>query len=119
MKVLVDENIPLMSVLELRQIGYDVLDIRGTSDEGASDEYLLNRACEESRILITTDRDFASFRDREHYGILIIALRKPNRNKINKRVIEAMKRFSADKWPGLLVVMRDEVMSTWRLHRYK
>jgi predicted nuclease of predicted toxin-antitoxin system len=113
MKVFVDENIPLTSVLELRRVGHDVLDIRGTNDEGISDELLLKRACEEGRLLITTDRDFASFRDREHYGILIIALRKPNRQKINKRVVEAMDQFSVDQWPGLLVVMRDRAMSTW------
>jgi predicted nuclease of predicted toxin-antitoxin system len=113
MKVFVDENIPLTRVLELRRVGHDVLDIRGTNDEGISDELLLKRACEEGRLLITTDRDFASFRDREHYGILIIALRKPNRQKINKRVVEAMDQFSVDQWPGLLVVMRDRAMSTW------
>jgi predicted nuclease of predicted toxin-antitoxin system len=113
MKVLVDENIPLTSVQELRQMGHDVLDIRGTPVEGMSDELLLKRACEEGRLLITTDRDFASFRDMEHFGILIITLRKPNRQKINKRVIEAMEQFSKDQWPGLLVVMRDRTMSTW------
>jgi predicted nuclease of predicted toxin-antitoxin system len=74
MKILVDENVPLASVSELHQMGHDVLDIRGTTDEGISDELLLKRACEEGRLLITTDRDFASFRDREHQGILIIAL---------------------------------------------
>ena len=113
MNVLVDENIPLMSVRQLRQMGHDVLDIRGTADEGISDEVLLKRACEEGRLLITTDRDFASFRDRKHYGILIIALRKPNRQKINKHVVEAMEQFSDDQWPDLLVVMRDRTMSTW------
>jgi predicted nuclease of predicted toxin-antitoxin system len=113
MRVLVDENIPLTSVQELRRSGHDVLDIRGTTDEGISDELLLKRACEEGRLLITTDRDFASFRDREHYGILIIALRKPNRQKINKRVVEAMEQFPVGQWPGLLVVMRDKTMSTW------
>jgi predicted nuclease of predicted toxin-antitoxin system len=113
MKVLVDENIPLTSVQELRRMGHDILDIRGTPDEGMSDELLLKRAYEEGRLLITTDRDFASFRDREHYGILIITLRKPNRQKINKRVTEAMEQISEDRWPGLLVVMRDRTMSTW------
>jgi len=119
MKILVDENIPLMSVQELRRMGHDVLDTRGTPDEGVSDELLLKKAGEESRLLITTDRGFASYRDREHYGILIIALRKPNRHKISKCVVEAMKRFSASQWRGLLVVMRDEVMSTWRPSKHK
>jgi len=113
MKVLVDENIPLTSVQELHRMGHDVLDIRGTPDEGMSDELLLKRACKEGRLLITTDRDFATFRDRKHFGILIITLRRPNRQKLNKRVVEAMKQFSAGQWPGLLVVMRDRTMSTW------
>ena len=34
MKILVDENIPFPTVQTLREMGYDVLDIRGTPDEG-------------------------------------------------------------------------------------
>jgi predicted nuclease of predicted toxin-antitoxin system len=119
MNILVDENIPLSSVHKLLKMGHGVLDIRGTSDEGMSDELLFGRACEENRLLVTTDRDFASFRDRNHYGILIIALRKPNSNKITRRVIDAIERFSDNEWPGMLVVMRDEVMSTWKLGGYE
>jgi hypothetical protein len=65
MNILVDENIPLMSVDQLRQMGHDVLDIRGTSDEGVSDELLWNRTCQEKRLLITTDRGFAHYRNRD------------------------------------------------------
>jgi predicted nuclease of predicted toxin-antitoxin system len=119
MDILVDENIPLTSVQELRRMGHDVLDIRGTAEQGISDELLWNKACQEKRLLITTDRGFAHYRDRKHYGILIVSLRRPNRQKISKRVVEAMKRFSASKWRGLLVVMRDEVMSAWRPSKHK
>lgn len=114
MDILVDENIPLTSAEQLRQMGHDVLDIRGTSDQGISDELLWNKASQEKRLLITTDRGFAYYRDREHYGILIVSLRRPNRHKINERVIKAMRLFSPEQWAGLLVVMRDEAMSTWR-----
>ncbi len=31
-----------------------------------------------------------------------------------ERVIDAIKLFPAAQWPGLLVVMRDRAMSTWR-----
>jgi len=72
------------------------------------------KACQEKRLLITTDRGFAHYRSKEHHGILIVSLRRPNRLKINERVIEAMKLFSPEKWSGLLVVMRDKTMSTWR-----
>ena len=34
MKICVDENIPLITVVELRSLGHDVLDIRGTDDRG-------------------------------------------------------------------------------------
>jgi hypothetical protein len=33
MKIFVDENIPLMTVRALREMGHDVRDIRGTADE--------------------------------------------------------------------------------------
>lgn len=119
MDVLVDENIPLMSIGQLRDMGHDVCDIRGTADEGLSDDLLWNKACQDKRLLITTDRGFAQYRDRKHHGILIVSLRKPNRRKINERVIEAMRLFSPEQWPGLLVVMRDKTMSSWRLGKEK
>jgi len=114
MDILVDENIPLLTVRQLRDLGNDVLDIRHTPAEGMSDEALWEKALERKRLLITTDRGFAHYRDREHFGILIVLLRRPNRHKINDRVIDAISRFSPEEWPGLLVVMRDETMSTWR-----
>jgi hypothetical protein len=39
MKILVDENIPGVTVAALRGAGHDVLDIRGTPDEGALDDW--------------------------------------------------------------------------------
>jgi hypothetical protein len=100
-------------------MGHDVSDIRGTPDEGMPDELLWNKACQESRLLITTDRGFARYRDRDHHGILIVSLHKPNGRKIAMRVIEAMKSFPPEEWSGLLVVMRDEIMSTWRASKEK
>ncbi len=40
MKICVDENIPLITVLELKKLGHDVLDIRNTEDRGISDVLL-------------------------------------------------------------------------------
>jgi hypothetical protein len=44
MNICVDENIPLVTIQELRNLGHDVLDIRGTADQGMSDEMLWARA---------------------------------------------------------------------------
>jgi len=38
MNIYVDENIPLVTVEELRNLGHDVLDIRGTADQGISNK---------------------------------------------------------------------------------
>lgn len=115
MKICVDENIPLKTVAELRNAEHDVLDIRGTVNQGNSDEVLWAMINEESRLLITTDKGFVQHRDESHAGILVVRLRQPNAQKIHERVIQAMAQFSEDEWPGLVVVMRDVVQSVWRV----
>jgi predicted nuclease of predicted toxin-antitoxin system len=116
MKILVDENIPATTVNKLRKQGNDVLDIRGTEDQGMCDLDLLKKAIEQKRLFITTDKGFAEHRDKQHYGILIIRLKQPSRNKIDQRIFQAMRRYQASQWPGLMVVMRDAFQSTWKSH---
>jgi predicted nuclease of predicted toxin-antitoxin system len=113
-KILVDENIPGTRIEHLRRMGHDVVDIRGTAEEGLSDEDLWKKAQHNQYLLITTGRGFARRRHQRHPGILIVLLRQPNRRRITQRVMEAMQSFSAEEWPHLLVIMRDTVMSTWR-----
>ena len=114
MKIFVDENIPLMTVRELREQGFDVIDIRGTEEQGITDEELWQRIQMEKCLLITTDKGFSNNRDEAHYGILIIRLKQPTRLKIHQRVMQAIKKYSEKEWHGLMVVMRDAVQSSWR-----
>ncbi|HEY6348808.1 MAG TPA: DUF5615 family PIN-like protein [Candidatus Angelobacter sp.] len=114
MKILVDENIPKMTVEGLRALGHDLKDIRGTSECGLSDPDLWQIAVAESRLLVTTDKGFSSYRTSAHHGILIVRLRQPNRHKINNAVMQAMQRFAENDWPNRLVVVRDTTMSTSR-----
>ena len=90
MNVLVDENIPTITLTTLREMGHDVADVRGTPDEGVDDDILWRRAQTDRRLLITTDRGFARRRSEPHAGILIVALRQPNRMKIHRRVIDIL-----------------------------
>ncbi len=55
MKILVDENIPLLCVNYLQDMGHEVVDIRGTEEEGLSDEAVWNKAQRDGCLLITTD----------------------------------------------------------------
>ena len=113
MKLLVDENIPRMTVTALRELGHDVKDIRGSIQQGLTDPDLWAIALREGRLLITTDKGFAGYRGAAHYGILIIRLRQPNRTRIHASVMHAMREFG-DDWSDRLVVIRDRTQSVSR-----
>jgi predicted nuclease of predicted toxin-antitoxin system len=114
MRILVDENIPRMTVDRLGVLGHDVRDVRGTPDRGLRDPELWSAALADRRLLVTTDRGFTEFRTIAHSGILIVRLRQPNRLKIHNAVMLAIERFDEAEWPGLLVVVRDSTLSVSR-----
>ena len=114
MRILVDENIPNVSVHALRLMGHDVLDIRGTPRQGMFDDELWPLAQAEARMLVTTDKGFVEHRAEKHHGILIVRLRQPNEQRIHARIMVAFREFAEADWPGLLVVMRDTVQSVHR-----
>lgn len=114
MNILVDENVPRMTASDLRELGHNVKDIRGTAERGLSDCGLWSLAQAENRMLVTTDKGFTEYRAVPHAGILVVRLRQPNRWKIHRAVMLAIGRFQELEWPGLLVVVRDTTMSTSR-----
>jgi predicted nuclease of predicted toxin-antitoxin system len=114
MRILVDENIPTITVETLRAMGHDVLDIRGTERQGMFDDEFWPLAQTEQRMLVTTDKGFTEHRDEPHFGLLIVRLRQPNEQRIHARIMAAFRQFKVDEWPGLLVVMRDAVQSVHR-----
>ena len=114
MKICVDENITLITVAELRNLGHDVIDIRGTASQGIADDLLWELAQTEGRLLLSTDKGFVRHRDESHHGILIVRLRQPNERKIHERVLKATAQFAEGEWVGMVVVMRDTVQSVWR-----
>jgi len=117
MIILVDENIPIRTVVALRGQGHAVTDVRGTPAQGKQDDDLWARAKTMRALLITTDKGFIVRSSEAHHGILIIRLRKPTGFKIHDRVLRAMARWAPREWPGLTVVMRDRVQSVWRSKR--
>ena len=57
MNILVDENIPKVTVETLRSEGHLVSDLRGTPDQGAEDQEVWNRSCGRKRFLSLRTRD--------------------------------------------------------------
>ena len=111
---MVDENIPSRTVKALKASGHDVKDIRGTKEEGISDDRIWELAQKESRIIITTDKGFVQRRNENHHGILAVCLKQPNRTKIHQRILIALAKFPEGKWSGLLVIMKDTIQSIYR-----
>ena len=102
-----------MTVKELRSKGHDVRDIRGTADQGITDVELWQIVQQENRLLIIMDKGFSNQRYEEHHGILIIRLKQPSRIKIHQRVMQVVNNYSEHEWPGLMMIMRDGVQSSW------
>ncbi len=98
----------------MKQAGHDVVDVRGTPDEGSPDEVIWGIATSQARLLITTDKGFVQRRDEPHVGILVVRLKRPTGAEIHRRVMLALAQFPPHDWPGLVVVMRDVAQSTWR-----
>ncbi|MGK7926452.1 MAG: DUF5615 family PIN-like protein [Spirulina sp.] len=57
MQFLANENFPRMSILRLRELGYNVASCSEDAPE-APDEDVLARAVREERFLLTFDRDY-------------------------------------------------------------
>ena len=113
MNIYVDENIPLITVQALRNLGHMVFDNRGTPKEGIPDKELWKIVQRKKCLLVTTDKGFINQRHEQHFGIIIVRLRQPNRIRIHERIINAINQFKEDEWKGLTIVMRDNVQSIW------
>ncbi|MBI2433121.1 MAG: DUF5615 family PIN-like protein [Candidatus Hydrogenedentes bacterium] len=109
MKIMVDENVPSLTVETLVKLGHDVLDVRATEHKG-------DVAQREGRLFITTDLDFMKYRNNDHFGLLIVTLRQPNELSIHRRIMDGLREIAHEQWRGCVLVMKDRVRSCWR-HR--
>ncbi|MBI2470580.1 MAG: DUF5615 family PIN-like protein [Planctomycetes bacterium] len=114
-----DENIPAITIRELKMLGHDIMDIRGTKNQGMTDEDIWGIVQKGERLLVTTDKGFIQKRYEKHKGMLIIRLKQPNRIKIHQKVMKAISFFSEKEWSGLTVVMQDAFHSVWKYKKQK
>jgi predicted nuclease of predicted toxin-antitoxin system len=77
MKFLANENFPLKSVLYLRSKGFDVSSI-GTDNPSIQDSAVMNTAINESRTILTFDRDYGELIFKHNYrpekGVIYLRL---------------------------------------------
>lgn len=113
MTFLLDENFPKSATEILEQFGHDWRDLRGTEDEGADDTFLVEKAGEIGAVILTTDRDFyhtLRHQHPDHSGIIVIALKQPNRAAIVERLEWALTHLKVEDMPGRAFQLRDR---TW------
>ena len=98
MKFLIDENIEQSIVEFLKSKQYDIL-IVNKKYYGKKDEFLINKANEENRIIITNDNDFGFFVYRCNLSCCGIILFRYKKFEIYQKIsaLETILRFSSDK----------------------
>lgn len=108
MKLLANENFPLLVVEAIRAAGHDVLWAR-TDMAGAADDVILQRAQAEERLVVTFDKDFGELAFRwglpATCGVALFRLRMQTPDSLPIRILEAF--ATCSEWVGHFVVVED------------
>ena len=89
MKILLDENFPRSAAEVIASAGHEAVSFPDVCEFGSDDETVFNRAQELGAVILTSDRDFyhtMPLVHPEHCGIIVVALRQPNRKAILMRL---------------------------------
>lgn len=119
MKFFFDENFPKTVEAHLVSWGHgdhEVIDIRGTSEEGADDQRIFELAQAHNAVFLTTDRDFFHTIPHlypEHCGIIAIALKQPNREAITDRLLWFLDHFASRDIADKAFLLRDATYSVY------
>lgn len=98
MKFLADENLGIKVPNYLQSIGIDIIAVKEIIP-GATDEDVLELANDQSRILITLDKDFGELVFKEgliHFGVILLRLKDEsieNKKKILSKALNSRKSF--------------------------
>jgi predicted nuclease of predicted toxin-antitoxin system len=105
-----DENFPKSAGKYLLSLGHEIIDIRATSKEGLSDNKIFELAQNHKAIFLTTDRDFfhtIPHLFENHYGVIVIALRQPNRQSIINKLVWTIENLDLFNFSNKIVLLRD------------
>lgn len=110
MRFLLDENFPKAAISFLEQDGHEVFDFRGSPEQGMKDVQVFEKAQTLQAVLLTTDRDFFHTIPHlfgEHCGVIVVALRQPNRTAILSRLAWVIARVASSSFPNRVFQIRD------------
>ena len=116
MKFVLDENFPCSAASLLIELGHDAVDIRSEGLGGSGDNELFEFCQNLGAVFLTTDRDFFHTIPHlypKHHGVLVIALKRPNRVKILSKLKWFLENFASTKIHGRVFQLRD---NTWSVY---
>ena len=109
MRILANENVPGDAVKALRARRHDVTWIREASP-GAADDAVLQLALEESRVLLTFDKDFGELVFRSavagRVGVILCRFVMAAPDVVAERIVAVLE--ARDDWPGMFSVIEDD-----------
>jgi predicted nuclease of predicted toxin-antitoxin system len=110
MKFFFDENFPKAAAKLLNEGGHECVDIRGTDKEGSEDIAVFRMAQQQAAVFLTTDRDFfhtVPHIEGLHHGVVVFALRQPDRKSILKRLKWFLDNFEDTDMKNRVFELRD------------
>lgn len=110
MKLLANENFPLLAVKALQDLGHDFLWAR-TDMRGEADDVILHRAQAEDRLVVTFDKDFGELAFRwglpASCGVILFRLRTQSPDYVRNRVVEILAARADADWLGHFFVVEE------------
>lgn len=108
MHFLIDECVSPTTVQLLRNLGHDVLDIKDLKRFGAQDLEIYRIACQQKRVIFTTDKGFRAFNPARCGGIIISTIRPNTPVRYEPRLKHLLTTTHPDKLTGALVLLEEK-----------
>ena len=114
MKFLADINIPQSVIIELKKLKHDVIDAKKNLLY-APDTEIIKIAKQETRIILTRDKDFIALVQYPKYQVptIVIRLKEQTPKHILERVVELLNNQSAKILANSLTVVKEEAARSY------
>jgi predicted nuclease of predicted toxin-antitoxin system len=109
-KLLADENIQSGIVEYLRSLDFDVKDVKEEQLAGSTDEFLLNLAIEDKRVIVTHDSDFGNIVYRGNIAFTGITYLRPGhfQPSFTEQTIDAILEANPELSPPFILVAENK-----------
>ncbi|WP_107561440.1 DUF5615 family PIN-like protein [Candidatus Methylomirabilis limnetica] len=108
MRFLIDECVSPTTVALLRGLGHDVLDIKELERFGTQDFEIYRIACQQKRVIVTTDKGFRMFDPARCGGIIISTIRPNTPVRYEPRLKHLLTTTHLDELTGVLVLLEEK-----------